>query len=141
MLVKSPYIFKRYLGNKSFRRKLYSTKVFDTEDLGFLKNKKHLFLVGRNNQLIKKRGYFVNLNLIESKILKLNFIYEVKARPILDNDKLENFDLYIKISKNDKIKFDKLKKTIRNYINSNVQPRNNYIVKKFEKTISGKIKF
>lgn len=141
LLVKSPYIFKRYLGNKSFGRKLYSTKVFDTEDLGFLKNKKHLFLVGRNNQLIKKRGYFVNLNFIESKILKLNFIDEVKARPILDNDKLENFDLYIKIKKNVKIKVDKLNKTIRNYLNINEQPRNNYIVKKFEKTISGKIKF
>ena len=81
------------------------------------------------------------MNLIESKILKLNFIDEVKARPILDNDKLENFDLYIKIKKNVKIKVDKLNKTIRNYLNINEQPRNNYIVKKFEKTISGKIKF
>ena len=54
---------------------------------------------------------------------------------------LRIFDLYIKIKKNVKIKVDKLNKTIRNYLNINEQPRNNYIVKKFEKTISGKIKF
>ncbi len=141
ILVKSPYIFKKYLGNKVFKRRSCSTKIFDTEDLGFLKNNKHLFLIGRNNQLIKKRGFFINLNLIENKILKLNFIDEVKARPILDNDKLENFDLYMKIKKNLKINIKKLNNIIQNYLNINEQPRNNYIVKKFEKTLSGKIKF
>ena len=55
---------------KLIQKKLLSKQYFDTEDLGYIKNKKHLFIVGRNNQIIKRRGFLINLNLIESIALK-----------------------------------------------------------------------
>ena len=48
------YMFKGYLDEVN-SKKLLSKQYFDTEDLGYIKNK--TLLVGRNNQIIKEEVF------------------------------------------------------------------------------------
>ncbi len=145
ILVNTKYTFDGYL---DLNGKLINKKnddYFSTGDLGNLeknKNKNYLFINGRKNEIIKKRGNLVNLNLIEELFQKNNLVNEVKAVSIHDKDSLEDYKLFIKLKKklNKNISLKKIYDWSYANLNRNLFPKEIIIKNKFSKTRSGKIK-
>ena len=120
-------------------------KFFSTGDLGKIEKTKsdsYLYLSGRNNEVIKKRGNLINLNLIEELFQKNKLVKDVKAVSTYDKDLLEDYQLFIQLKKN-KNKKESLKKiqdwTYLN-LNRNLTPKDITIKNQFPKTKSGKVK-
>lgn len=143
--VNTKYIFDGYI---DFNKKLFSNiknDYFATGDLGVLKKTKSdnfLYISGRNNEVIKKKGNLVNLNLIEELMQKNNLVKDAKAVSILDKEFLEDYKLFVQLKKNNNKKksLQKLQDWIYLNLNRNFIPKDIIIKNKFPKTKSGKVK-
>ena len=140
--IKSPFLFRGYLDKYGkVNRNLDDEGFFCTGDLGE-KKKNILILTGRNKDVIKKGGYFINLIEIEESTKSFdNKIENVAAVKINDEFYGEDYLLYILIKEKIKSNF---KTTIEELVYKNFSkhklPKKIFFRKNFPETSSGKIK-
>ncbi len=144
IILKSKYIFDGYLnlnGNLSIQNNTY----FKTGDVGKtikINKKNFLFIFGRKNEIIKKKGNLINLNLIEELFQTNKLVDDAKAVSILDKSNFEDYNIFIKLKK----KQNKIRSLnqINNWailnLNRNLFPKEIIIKSRFPKTRSGKVK-
>jgi len=115
------------------------TGWFNTQDIGFIKDL-HLFICGRQKNLINFAGMKIFPEEVEEAILEFDNIEEVKVFP-------EKHDIYgqlpvaeIVLSQKKEINTLKLKKHCLNKLDSYKIPKEFRIVESIEKTTSNKIK-
>ena len=141
IILKSKYIFDGYL-KLDGKLTNYNKSYFYTGDVGIVKNKKFLFINGRKNEIIKKRGNLVNLNLIEEFFQSNKLIDDAKAVSILDKSNFEDYNVFIKLKKKqNKLRaLNKINNWAISNLNRNLFPKEIIIKSEFPKTRSGKVK-
>ena len=141
--VNSKYIFDGYIDLNNENNLISYDKFFNTKDVGFIKKEKKeklLFLSGRSKEIIKRRGYYLNLNLIEEFFEKHPLVIEAKAVSHNDNSGLEDYKLFLKLKNNNNLNLKKVNGWSYKNINPNYLPEKIILIRKFSKTTSGKIK-
>lgn len=99
ILVHSPYMMKGYILNDGKLRKLkLNNDYFDTGDIGEYKNGQ-LFISGRRQDIIKKGGEILSLNLLDNICKKIKNIEDCVHLSVEDIDKGNKIFLFIKFEK------------------------------------------
>ena len=116
--------------------KINGERSFLTGDIGYFNKKKQLFIIGRNDTIVKISGYRIDLKDIEKTSLKVSTVTNAKA--ILNTyQSLKYINLFIETNNN------KLKKYFKNNLSKLLpdysMPKKIFFLKKFPKTINGKI--
>lgn len=138
--IKSPYIMKGYLKNKSrLEKPILKDGFFDTGDLGYYTDKK-LYYTGRNKEIIKVGGEIVSLTLIENIALQSKLIKDCAALGIKDINAGEKIFLFIVFkNKNISNQILKLHKYLKKHLRVIELPKKIIPIPNMPKTVSGKI--
>ena len=91
LFIESPYLFKGYLVPKGCIR---TGKPFNTGDLVCLNDHKRLIIVGRNDRVVKIRGFRVNLEEIECVVQQVITTIEFYALSVLVENQQRLIDVY-----------------------------------------------
>ncbi len=135
IMVKTPYLFDGYLTKKGkIELELDAEGFFGTNDLGDFDNEV-LIIRGRNRDIIKKGGYFIQLREIEVFVENNSNISEACAVKIPHDFYGETYNLYVVT--------DLEKNEIQRWLVDNLikykWPENIILKKKLPKTSSGKV--
>jgi acyl-CoA synthetase (AMP-forming)/AMP-acid ligase II len=138
--VKTPYLMDGYLkdGILNPQLELDQDGYFNTGDLGFL-NDEQLILTGREKDIIKRGGLLINLHEIERAALDSGTINLCAAIGIDHEFYGEAFVLVVEMENEDAEKIQQLKTYIHTRLSRNKWPQEIFIVKRLDRTISGKV--
>ncbi len=137
--VSGPSIMQGYWENSKATEQALEDGWLKTGDLGYIDDDGYLFLVGRNNDMIKVGAHRINPHELEEIIDKLNFVKESAVIGIEDEllgQKLQAFIVGDKSKEN----LFKLKKHCNEFFPSYKIPREITWLDSLPKTASGKIK-
>tara|TARA_B100002052_G_C15882587_1_gene600084 strand:+ start:336 stop:1787 length:1452 start_codon:yes stop_codon:yes gene_type:complete len=141
LFFKSKFLCTSIIKDTKFEKlKLDKKGFFNSQDTGFLKNK-NLIITGREKDILKKGGEFINLKDIENIILSWRMVRDVAAISIeneLSDEKLHIFIvLKTKLIKREYL--DELMKIIDTNMYKTEKPDKIVFLRKMPKTVSGKI--
>ncbi len=118
ILITGASVAEGYLGDVQKNRFICfnNKKGYLTGDLGFLKNN-ILYCVGRKDELVKYKGYRIELQDIENSIYLLNYIEKVKVIPRLSsNNTVIKLIAFVKIKSDYKILEEQIRKDLSSKI-------------------------
>jgi len=138
--VKSDYIMDGYFEDNSGRITLTTDDdgFFNTGDLGFLEDDQ-LILTGRNKEIIKKGGLFINLNEIEHIINSMKEVRIAAAVPEKHEFYGESYSVVVEIEDSSQLTSKDISEFLHNEISKTKWPETVIIVDHIPRTISGKI--
>ncbi len=137
--VSGPSIMQGYWENSEATKQVLNDGWLKTGDLGYIDDDGYLYLVGRNNDMIKVGAHRINPHELEEIIDKLNFVKESAIIGLEDEflgQKLHAFIVGYKSKEN----LFKLKKHCNEFLPSHKIPREITWLVSLPKTASGKIK-
>lgn len=137
LTVKNPFQFIGYLKD-NFKIEKYD--YFPTGDICSFSKNRTLKILDRERRIVKKGGLLIPLKLIEDYMESIFGIEEASAKKIKHKFYGESFDIYYKLFKSNTISLNKIEQKYKEKFSKNYWPSNFFPVKKFDKTISGKIK-
>jgi acyl-coenzyme A synthetase/AMP-(fatty) acid ligase len=122
--------------NKKKYIQINNKRAFLTGDIGYFNKKKQLFIIGRNDTVVKISGYRIDLKDIERTSLKIPGVTDAKA--ILKSyQDLKYINLFIQTNNN---KLQKIfRKNLSELLPDYSMPKKIFFLKKFPKTLNGKI--
>ena len=136
MKVKTPYDFDGYIDQLSDipKKEVY----FDTGDICKVSKKKIVKIVGRTKEIIKKGGNLISLKEMTSLMETHPLVSECSFKIIKHQFYGEDFNLIY--TSNSKKKIEGIEEWFKNKVSQLKFPNKIIFTKKFNKTISGKIK-
>jgi acyl-coenzyme A synthetase/AMP-(fatty) acid ligase len=128
-----------YIGDIENKKKyiqINNERAFLTGDIGYFNRKKQLFIVGRNDTVVKISGYRIDLKDIEKTSLKIPTVSDAKA--ILKSyQDLKYINLFIQTNNNRLQK--NFRKNLSELLPDYSMPKKIFFLKKFPKTLNDKI--
>ena len=141
IFVKSPYIMMGYiLPNGRFEKPKLNKNYYDTGDIGNYENGQ-LFITGRRQDIIKKGGEILSLNLLDNICKKIKNVDDCVHLNLEDIDKGNKIMLFVKFKKIEKIdiELEKLNLDLKKELRNIELPDKIYPVPLIPKLFNGKI--
>jgi len=141
IIVKSPYIMMGYiLPNGRFEKPKLNNNYYDTGDIGNYENGQ-LFITGRRQDIIKKGGEILSLNLLDNICKTIKNVDDCTHLNLEDIDKGNKIILFVKFKNIEKIdiELDKLNLNLKKKLRIIEMPDKIYPVPLIPKLFNGKI--
>lgn len=146
IVVSSPYIADGYWNagideNCNFKYEHSTSQEVDfyTNDIGYFLTDGSLIHTGRKNRLFKRRGLRVDLNQIESVLLRFNTIHNVAAYMVPIEAKTEVYSVGIQLVEKDSDSIEHILSLLRSILPEHMIPQRIHLVDHFPMTASRKI--
>ena len=138
ILIKTPFMMKGYVSLEGLDPSIDKDGYFQSDDVGEYINN-NLIIKGRNKEIIKKKGELVSLSLIENTVLELDYILNVAAIGLEDEELGEKIVLFVELMDKKNTNLNDLKTYLKNKLKIVEFPDKIIIVPKIPKTKAGKI--
>ena len=140
IICKSKMLFNGYLSLYKKELYLYKNNYFRTGDIGYLDDLGFLYYIGRKKNIIKRSGYMIYPEEIETKIQKIKNVIDISIQGKFDdnisNEKIIFFVILNEDKKKQRLNFlSKIYKVLNHF----QLPDKIIYLKKFPKTSLGKV--
>ncbi|HPN84349.1 MAG TPA: fatty acid--CoA ligase family protein, partial [Victivallales bacterium] len=138
ILCKTKSMFGSYYMQEKETADSYRKGWFQTGDIGFFNKKNYLFITGRLKEIIKKGGFNINPNEIDSVLLKISSVKQAKTLGIPDKTYGEEIISFV-VASGENFTETSLRRACAKKLPGTHIPKRIFLIKNMPLTSTGKI--